>query len=90
MRKTLYTAVLVSALSAAIATPAWSSSLMDSITSQASKSLGGDKSASQSSSSLGDMLGGGSGSALGLPSLSGDTAGNARQASCNTASRTNI
>lgn len=82
MHKSLTTALLASALALALAAPAQSSNLMDSIKSQAAQSLGGGGTSTQSSGGLGGLLGGGSGSsaagsALGLPSLSGGTAGNA-------------
>lgn len=77
MYKTLHTVLLASALSVSMATPAWSSGLMDSIKNQAAESLGGSA-APQSTSSLGALGGaGGLGSTLGLPSIGGDTAGNA-------------
>ncbi|NYT78054.1 DUF2501 domain-containing protein [Alcaligenaceae bacterium] len=86
MHKTLHTVLLASALSVCLATPAWSSGLMDSIKSQATESLGGitapqstsGTSAMGSASGLGGLGGtSGLGAALGLPSIGGDTAGNA-------------
>lgn len=79
MHKTLYAALLASALSALLAAPAGSAGLLDSVKSQATKSLGGGE-AAQPASGLGGLLGGsttGAGAALGLPSLSGGSAGNA-------------
>lgn len=78
MHKTPFSALIVSALLISLAAPAWSSGLMDSIKSQAAESLGGGGSSSQSLSGLGALGGaGGIGSALGLPGISGNTAGNA-------------
>lgn len=79
MHKALYAAIMASALSLPLASPAWSSSLLDNIKNQATESLGAGKSAAQpASSGLGALGGaGGVGSALGLPSISGDSAGNA-------------
>lgn len=70
---------MMSALTLSLAAPAWSSGLMDSIKSQAAESLGGGGSSSQSVSGLGALggAGGGVGSALGLPGISSNTAGNA-------------
>ena len=76
--KTLHTVMLTSALAVSLSAPAWSAGLMDSIKSQAADSLGGGTTSSSSSSALGGLGGaGGLGSALGLPSIGGDTAGNA-------------
>jgi len=78
MRKSLQGILLASSLSISIAAPAWASGLLDGIKNQAAESLGGGQSASQSGSGLGALGGaGGLGSALGLPSIGGNTAGNA-------------
>jgi len=79
MRKTLHTVLLATAFTIGLSAPAWSSGLMDGIKSQAAESLGGSGStSSQSTSALGALGGaGGLGSALGLPSIGGNTAGNA-------------
>jgi len=80
MKRTLHTVLLASALTVSLAAPAWSSGLMDSIKNQAAGALGGGSAStsSQSSSALGSLGDvGGLGSALGLPSIGGDTAGNA-------------
>jgi hypothetical protein len=79
MHKASCAVLMMSALTLSLAAPAWSSGLMDSIKSQAAESLGGGGgSSSQSVSGLGALGGaGGVGSALGLPSISGNTAGNA-------------
>ena len=69
---------MMSALTISLSAPAWSSGLMDSIKSQAAESLGGGGSSSQAATGLGALGGaGGVGSALGLPSISSNTAGNA-------------
>jgi hypothetical protein len=77
--KTLHTVLLASALTVSLSAPAWSSGLMDSIKSQAAESLGGGGSASSQSATASGTVGGtaGLGSALGLPSIGGNTAGNA-------------
>jgi len=79
MNTTLRTVFLASALAVSLSTPVWASGLMDSIKSQAAETLGGGAStSSQSGSALGSLGGAaGLGSALGLPSIGGDTAGNA-------------
>ena len=81
MKKVLHIALLAPALTVSLsATTAWSSGLMDSIKSQAQQSLDGatTSSPSASTSALGALGGAdGLGSALGLPSIGGDTAGNA-------------
>lgn len=79
MMKTLHTVLIASALTISLSAPAWSAGFMDSLKSQAAESLGGGEStSSQSSSALGALGGGaGLGSALGLPSIGGNTAGNA-------------
>ncbi|MGE4338536.1 MAG: DUF2501 domain-containing protein [Pigmentiphaga sp.] len=71
-----------SALTFALAAPAWSASFMDNLTSQATEALGGGGPA-QSAGSLGGLgaasgLGNlGSLGGLGLPAIGGDTASNA-------------
>lgn len=76
--RTLHALLMASALSASLAAPAWSSSLLDNIKNQATESLGGGGSTSQPASGLGALSStGGIGSALGLPGISGNTAGNA-------------
>jgi len=80
MRKSLQGILLASALSISATAPAWSSGLLDGIKNQAAESLGGGQAASQSGSAsgLGALGGAGAiGSALGLPSIGGNTAGNA-------------
>ncbi len=79
MMKALHTVLLASALTVSLSAPAWPAGLMDSIKNQAEESLGGSGStSSQSNSALGGFGGAaGLGSALGLPSIGGDTAGNA-------------
>lgn len=77
MNKTSRILLLASALSVFLATPAWSSGLMDSIKSQAESSFGGMKSSPSSSGSSAMGSTAGLGAALGMPSIGSDTAGNA-------------
>lgn len=79
MMRALHIVLLASAFSVSLSASAWSAGLMDSIKNQAAESLGGSGSTSSPSTSALGGLGGaaGLGSALGLPSIGGDTAGNA-------------
>lgn len=79
MMKPLRTVLLATALTVSLSAPAWSAGLLDSIKNQAAESMGGSGSTSSQSTSALGALGGaaGLGSALGLPGISGDTAGNA-------------
>ncbi len=75
MYRTARMVASVSALTMALAVPVWSAGLADSIKDKAAESMGSSDKSSTTGGSSGSS--GGVGSALGLPSIGGDTAGNA-------------